>query len=656
MKSSTLFYTSTTFVFLTACGGGGSSTSSPASVVEPTNSALTVPSTNSTVEAFAIPQNITLLENTSRAIVLQGVGSVFLIETQPLHGTLVGNVPALTYTPDKDYHGLDSFDFSVDGSELATISLTITEVNDYNISEGDLDNDFIPNNIELLLGLNPNDGDQNNNNIPDGLETEGSVGDAFFQYQWHLKSDGTFTNNSLVSTIDENDLDLLSVYQSYMGYNNGNNIIVQVVDTGVDADHPDLIDNMDLTRSLNAEVQGDPSANPSIGGFTHGTQVAGIMAARAFNTIGVRGIIPFAKIAGSNWLDTQSSEGLEKAWLMGPGANEIAVSNNSWGSYFDRDTTYDDLMALGTSTLRDGKGRVYVFAAGNDRERQGNANLTYTLSNRFAISVAGIKHDNTHAEYSSPGSNILVSAYSGNFADDSPTIGTTIVAGEATSDITWSEDDKRDYTFAMNGTSASSPMVAASVALVLEACPNLSWRDIKYLIAKHAKQVDSTNSSWVRNAVGLTHSIDYGFGLINAKGMITDCKSTYTNLSSELSVSASQIYNTLILDNTSRSFDISIPEAMTIEWVEVTIDNDSSWASDYEIELISPSGTKTILMTDESDVNQIGSSSWLLRGFRMSTAAMIGEQSIGIWKVILSDNFDEDEGTLKSIQIKVYGH
>ncbi|NOR54624.1 MAG: S8 family serine peptidase, partial [Sulfurovum sp.] len=368
----------------------------------------------------------------------------------------------------------------------------------------------------------------------------------------------------------------------------------------------------------------------------------------------------FAKIAGSNWLDTQTLEGLEKAWLTGNGANEIAVSNNSWGLYFDTDTSYEDLMALGTSTLRDGKGRVYVFAAGNDRVSSGNANLAYTLSNRYAIAVAGLKHDNTFAEYSSQGSNILVSAYSGNFSDDSPTIGTTTVAGKATTNITWSEDTLLDYTFAMNGTSSASPMVAASVALVLEACPSLGWRDIKYLIAKHAKQIDNTNSSWIRNAVELTHSIDYGFGLIDASEMIDDCTNSYTNLSAELSHTVSQTYNRPIVDFTSESFDISFPLDMTIEWVEVTIDSDSTYASDYQIELVSPLGTKTTLMSPiaNPDIVQfnIGYYNWMSGGFRLSTTAMMGEASFGTWRVIVKDELTGDEGTLKNIQLKVYGH
>ena len=560
------------------------------------------------------------------------------------------------------------FDYSstVEGTHRLTLTVTDNDgatdrdsmiVNVAELVNNDIDNDYIPNDIEMLLGLNVNNADENNNNVLDGLETTGTFGDEFFKYQWHIRSLGTFTNDSNVPTIVGNDLNLLDIYHTYMGYNGGNHMIVQVVDTGVDADHPDLINNMDLSRSLDGEIIGDPSGTDA-----HGTMVAGIMSAQAFNTIGVRGIIPFAKIAGSNWLESQTYTGLELAWVTGTGANEIAVSNNSWGSYFDTDTDYEDWMEIGTRDLRDGKGRMYVFAAGNDRDSNGNANLSYSLSNRYQISVAALQHTNIFASYSTPGSNILVSGYSGNTYQDSPTISTTHIVGQSSNagnldnKTTWTEDTSENYTYIMNGTSAASPTVAASIALVLEACPNLTWRDVKYLTAKHAKQIDMTNSSWVTNSVGLKHSIDYGYGLINAIGMIGECNSTYSNLTVELSATASDTFNTVILDNnTKQSFSVNMPNNMTVEWVEVTIDNNSTYASDYTVELTSPSGTKTTLMTGAVR-NDISPFSWMNGGFRMSTAAMIDEQSIGSWSVDITDILADDSGTLKTIELKIYGH
>jgi len=531
------------------------------------------------------------------------------------------------------------------------ITVTITDIDEDSLLDND--SDHIPENIEILIGMNPNDSDENNNSIEDGLDSVGAHGDTFFDKQWHIRSLGTVVNDSNVPTIEGNDLDLLDIYANYMGYNKGNNIIVQVVDTGVDADHEDLSNNMDLTRSYDGTNVGDPSPNTLMRSYEHGTMVAGIMAAEAFNGKGVRGIVPFASIAGSNWLETQGTIELNRVWLTGEGANEIAVTNNSWGSYFGTSTLYEEIMALGTSTLRDGKGRVYVFAAGNDRGRNGNANLQYSLSNRYAIAVAALKHDNTHASYSNPGSNILVSGYSGNYASDSPTIGTTTVMGTAADSRTWAEDTNRNYTFAMNGTSSASPTVAASIALVLEACPDLTWRDVKYLTAKHAKRIDESNPSWVENNSSLWHSIDYGFGLINAKGMIDECTSNYTNLSAEQNITAIKTFNTFIADNnTTYSFTVNMPTTISIEWIEVTIDNNSTSAQDYKVELTSPHGSKTTLMTEKAEQG----GSWMDGGFRLSTAAMMNETSNGNWTIDITDTWADDNGTLKNIELKIYGH
>ena len=673
-------YLLTALTILTGCGGGGnntpSNTSTPpqtpgSNVTEtPTKSTSDIPDTTDTAAPlFTSSGAVTMSEN--RVTVL----TVHAEDTSPVRYSVTGGEDRTFFSIDSssgllrfltapdfenplDKNSDNNYSVAVTATDASNnqseqaITVTITDI-DENTAE-DNDNDYIPDNIELLLGMNPDDEDENNNSVLDGIDVTGVHGDIFFDMQWHIRDDyARYTNESHVQTTGTNDLDILELYHSYMGYNKGEPVIVQVVDTGVDADHEDLADNMDLSRSYDGESVGDPS-----GSHPHGTMVAGIMASRAFNGKGVRGIAPFAKIAGSNWLESQTLEGLTKAWLTGEGANEIAVSNNSWGMYFDADTDYEDIMEQGTGTLRDGKGRIYVFAAGNDREKNGNANLQYSLSNRFMIAAAALKNDNTHADYSTPGSNILVSGYSGNYYQDSPTIGTTTIMGTSsnTGDIdtktTWSKDTNENYTFAMNGTSSASPMVAASIALVLEACPDLTWRDIKYLVATEAKQIDN-NSTWVTNKAGYTHSIDYGFGLINAQGMIDTCTAGYTNLPPEVSRSVSISPNTLIQDNTRKSFTLDMPDHMSIEWVEVTIDNNSSSASDYRVTMTSPQGTTTTLMTEKS---QVSTGAWMNGGFRLSTAAMLDEDSNGTWTVSITDAWDQDEGTVKTIELKIYGH
>jgi len=585
----------------------------------------------------------------------------FSIVEEPAHGELTGVAPDVYYTPNSNYYGEDSFTFMANDGELesnqATVSISVINV-EQNV---DSDNDHIPDEIEVLIGTPFNNDDEDDNGIVDGLESAGVHGDTFFDKQWHLRSLGTiidprFTN---VPSIIGNDLGLLDVYSKYMGFNHGTPIIVQVVDNGVQANHEDLKNNMDLARSYmhikgGSVSVGDPtSLRP---GKVHGTMVAGIIAAEAFNGKGVRGIAPFAKIAGSNWLNYAYLEGLDYAWYSGPGANEIAISSNSWGfaSGINRSTWYENTLNKGTAELRDGKGRIYVKSAGNSREVGSNANLFYVNNNRYIINVAALRHDNKYAEYSNPGGNLLISSYSGNRHHRSPTIGTTSLMGKSYKS-SWGEDTNHNYTYDMSGTSAAAPGVSGVLALVLEACPSLTWREVKYLVAKHGKKVDASNASWVQNSTGLWHSSDYGYGLINGEGMINDCNTNDISLPVEKIVEANGTVDVAIADGTFTTIGgLNVSEDMIIEWVEITVDSNHTRASDYRVELISPAGTVSRLVDPTKPTG-----AWMKGGFRFGAAGFMGEQSQGEWRVKISDidyTNNDLSGSIHSLKLKVYGH
>ena len=522
---------------------------------------------------------------------------------------------------------------------------TIDERN--NIVNIDSDNDYIPDDIEEYLGKDPHNSDENNNGVLDGLE-----GDKLFNKQWYINSLGEVTNPSEVASIEGNDLNLLDVNSKYMGYNGGDPIILQIVDSGIDVNHIDLKQNIDSAHSLNGAKIGVPT--PSGLFKSHGTMIAGIAAARAFNSRGIRGVAPFAKIAGSNWLANQSLDALVAAWYSGEGANEIAVTNNSWGRYYSTDTFYEDILERGSNELRDGKGRVYVFASGNARAYNDDANLQYMINNRFALVVSALEYNNKVASYSTPGANVWISAYGGSAGyTKGPTIATTYLSGESTK--TWAEDSKKDYTYAMAGTSAAAPMVTGSVALLLEACPNLGWRDVKYILAKSAKQVDIDNSSWVTNAAGMHFSRDYGFGLVDTKAAIAMCKAGYKNLTTQKEAS-----NELVVDSdigAKKDVDVSIQKDIKVEWVETTVDVDTKSASDLDIFLTSPSGTRVQIIKSGAKIGEslIPNSDWMKGGFRFSTGAFLDEDSIGDWRVEIV-NTKTDRAILKKVAVKIYGH
>jgi len=536
----------------------------------------------------------------------------------------------------------------------------------------DTDKDGIKDNVEVNDGSNPinsdsdgdyipdaNDGDilnadVNNNGTLDGLD-----GDPLFYLQWHLKSNGAVVSNTNgISTIKGNDLGVLDVYHKVIG--RGISTIVQVVDNGVDLGHEDLV--VDSSVSRNA-VNGSNDPSPIASGLMHGTAVAGIMAARANNNKGLRGVVPNAVIAGSNWLENQTLNELDSTWLVAPNNHNILVSNNSWGTAFTNETAFEAILKIGSQDLRNNKGRIYVFAAGNGRRDLENSNLSYITNNRYAVTVAALNHENKYASYSSKGSNVLVSAYGGEYYTYAPTIATTTHSGSAQYEhelggayglITVNEDSSRNYTYSMNGTSAATPMVSGAIALVLEACPDLTYRDIRWLIAKTSEKIDLSNSEWVQNTAGLSHNINYGFGLISAMDMITQCQAkSFSILGTEKVYSETRNgINMNISDNSSTvQTYIDMPSSTTLEWVELTFDSDHTRVGDLEIYLISPSGTPTQLV----DKNSLTSNEYE-GGFRFSSAAFMGENSNGRWRLEVIDRRVGHTGRINRITLKVYGH
>jgi subtilisin-like proprotein convertase family protein len=197
---------------------------------------------------------------------------------------------------------------------------------------------------------------------------------------------------------------------------------------------------------------------------------------------------------------------------------------------------------------------------------------------------------------------------------------------------------------------------SASIALILEACPNLTWRDVKYILAKSAKKVDSTNSGWITNAEGFNFSRDYGFGLIDTKKAIDICKNNYKNLPSELEVNIAKSMGDMQIEGT-KEFSLNVETNVKIEWVEAIIDLDSTNASNYDIFLISPSGTKIKLLNHDTKIGAafIPDTNWMKGGFRLSTGAFLDEDSIGEWKLQIVDT-KSNSATLKSLELKIYGH
>jgi len=211
---------------------------------------------------------------------------------------------------------------------------------------------------------------------------------------------------------------------------------VAIIDTGIDADHPDLLANLGAGRAY-VDCSGSSCTEPWDDDNSHGTHCAGIAAA-ADNSEGVVGVAPAATLHALKALDDSGS-----GYLSDVVAAIEYTADQGWdvGS-----------LSLGTassySTLRDAcqyaadRGVLLVAAAGND----GCADcVNYPAAYATVVAVSATESDDTLASFSSTGAEIDLAAPGGG-------IYSTVVDGYAT----------------YSGTSMACPHVAGAGAQLMD--------------------------------------------------------------------------------------------------------------------------------------------------------------------------------------------
>lgn len=402
-------------------------------------------------------------------------------------------------------------------------------------------------------------------------------GDALFSQQWHLWNTGQSAYSASSGTPGM-DLNLSETFSQRI---TGVGSSIAVSDTGLEINHPDLINNMHTGNHKNynttAPYFGDPY-NTDLDG-DHGTSVAGIIAASGWNSIGGRGIAPGAVVAGLNFLS--SDQATEKLYDQASG--NYSIFNYSYGSSFapyadPYDANYSDVSLDQFLNGRQGLGAIYVKSAGNSYQEcdvynsnffviddgnsyhcfphNANADSWNTLPSMIVVGAMNAKGQKS--SYSSTGSCLWVSSFGGEYGKDEPAIVTTdqqscsygfsrTVLASATDFQKGlvTENDNCDYTQTFNGTSSAAPMISGIVALLLEVNPKLTARDIKHILASTSRVVtDSTfkqtfpfnygglfqldgytyEQDWITNAAGYHFHNHFGFGLVDGDAAVAMAK------------------------------------------------------------------------------------------------------------------------------------
>ena len=332
--------------------------------------------------------------------------------------------------------------------------------------------------------------------------------DPYFPFLWGLNNDGTF---NLPCTLSDFDMDAPEAWEITTG---APSIIVAILDTGVQLDHPDL--NL-YTPGFDATGQGG-GGGPVNACDNHGTEVAGCVSGIMNNNLGIVGVAPGvrsapARVFISNPTCDNSVTGQTSwivnalAWAEGIGAR---ITNSSWtlGTKSPSLThKYEDTRA---------NGMVHFAAAGND-----TSTIGYPASLASVNAVAALDPCGSRAVFSNYGVGLDFSApgHYGISADRTGTDGDNdgVADGGCLPSGTLgcnSDGDcgpgescflvPNDYAL-VAGTSFASPYAAGVAALVLSAKPTLSADQLEALLQQTAVDLGPAG-----------YDTDYGWGFVNA--------------------------------------------------------------------------------------------------------------------------------------------
>lgn len=574
----------------------------------------------------------------------------------------------------------------------------------------------------LLLSCSDDDGDEQPSssstdegavlkeyNAPKPPESEGHGDDPLLNKSWHLSN---FKQKSYALNppgVDGEDVGLGSLHQEGI---QGDGVSLAFSDNGIEITHPDLWFNHRQGKSRNYSYSSpkqwshktpDPLNKSSTD--AHGTAVAGLAVASAQNGIGSRGLAPKASFAGFLYVGPANTY----AKMLDQAHGDFDIFNYSYGRNSCRFSSvpsgYLEQLRFGVSELRDGLGAIYVKAAGNEYIRPrsecveeteidfylGNAALEREHSSPFMIVVGGNNTEGVSSSYSTPGSSLWISAPAGEFGRYSPALISTDLMGcergrsqknakmNSFESGEHAQNKQCHYTSTMNGTSASTPLVSAAVALMLEANPDLSWREVKIILAQTARQIDPSRGptvhpiykspedhiyqrGWEQNDAGFNFHNWYGFGALDVSAAVESAKE-YTGelpkLKQTLNPDGSWKYESkdeLALpvpdaDAKGVEHEIYVAEDLSIEAIQIRLSVEHSFASDLGVELTSPAGTTSQLMTINSGIAEKS-----LNDVLLLSNAFLKESSQGNWTIRVIDGAEDDLGVLQNWKINIWGH
>ncbi|XP_035999655.1 proprotein convertase subtilisin/kexin type 5b isoform X2 [Fundulus heteroclitus] len=451
----------------------------------------------------------------------------------------------------------------------------------------------------------------------------------------------------------QSDMNIMGAWKR--GYT-GKDVVVTILDDGIERTHPDLSQNYDPQASYDVNSNDvDPMPRyDATNENKHGTRCAGEVAAAANNSHCIVGIAYNARIGGVRMLDGDVTDMVE-ARSLSLNPQHIDIYSASWGPD-DDGKTVDGPASLARQAFengirmgRKGRGSIFVWASGNGGRSRDHCSCDGYTNSIYTISISSTAESGRKPWYLEECSSTLTTTYSSGENYDRKIITT---------------DLRHRCTDSHTGTSASAPMAAAIIALALEANPSLSWRDVQHIIVKTSRAGHLSAPDWKTNAAGYNVSHLYGFGLMDAEAMVKEAEQWKQVPVQHVCVeTADRQIRTIRPEHLVRSVykatgcsDNPNLKVIYLEHVVVRITITHPRRGDLSINLTSPSGTKSQLLANRLfDHSMEGFKNW-----EFMTTHCWGEKAAGDWILEIYDSpsqlrSQKVPGKLKEWSLVLYG-
>ena len=536
----------------------------------------------------------------------------------------------------------------------------------------------------------------------------GSGPDPLFAEQWHLGNTG---QSAFARSGGKVGADLRMDAAIDAGHD-GAGVKLAVVDSGLEVCHPDLAANIEEGKSFNFRAANIAGASPTdpfnynVDG-DHGTGVAGIAAAVANNGLGGRGVASRVQLRGFNFGDSLEFD--PEVILMqalgtstnDPDSASVDLFNMSFGVEIPAGNPSQDFVRLikkGTADLRGGRGALYIKAAGNEFEAcysphplneeigciGSNADRDQNLP--YLVTVGGFNADDVKSSYSNAGANLWVVAPAGEYGDEHPAMITTDQAGLGAGLLSLSDsglaaghplNPDGDYVSNFNGTSSAAPAAAGAVAILLGLHPDLTWRDVKHVLAASTRKIDPdrprvraafngqpyvAQHAWQTNGAGYDFHNWYGFGAVAVDDAVAMAATHTPDSLGEFVESPwfePQGGPVLTLDipdadgaGVTASLEVTnLPEGANIEAATLEVSVDHTNSADLGITLTSPAGAHSVV---NAPFNALLDGFPGLPRWQLMSNAFYGEAPNGTWTLRVVDLAEEDTGHLTSWRLRFH--